>query len=116
VDSLPSGVVTFCFTDIEGSTPLLARLGSEAYQSVIEEHRRIIRAATGRHGGVEVSTEGDGKSRHYGGAGRSHRTMPDPQLTSSDRYCRMPDAPILGRGEKDGGETTATKYAQVVAA
>jgi predicted ATPase/class 3 adenylate cyclase len=57
---LPSGTVTFLFTDIEGSTLLLRRLGAAAYTEVLEAHRHLIRGATGRHEGVEVRTEGDG--------------------------------------------------------
>ena len=56
--SLPTGTVTLLFTDIEGSTRLLERLG-EAYAETLAEHRRVLRAAFERHGGVEVGTEGD---------------------------------------------------------
>ena len=55
---LPTGTVTFLFTDVEGSTQLLQRLG-DAYPPVLEEHARLIRAAVDEAGGVEVSTEGD---------------------------------------------------------
>ena len=57
--ALPSGTVTFLFTDIEGSTKLLHELGAEAYSDAVAEHRRILRAAFARHGGVEVDTQGD---------------------------------------------------------
>jgi predicted ATPase/class 3 adenylate cyclase len=53
---LPTGTITFVFTDIEGSTRLLDRLG-ERYRSVLEDHQRLLRRAF--TGGVEVSTEGD---------------------------------------------------------
>jgi predicted ATPase/class 3 adenylate cyclase len=56
---LPSGTVTFLFTDVEGSTRLLHELGSEGYAVALAEHRRILRAAFTRHGGVEVDTQGD---------------------------------------------------------
>jgi hypothetical protein len=56
---LPSGTVTFLFTDVEGSTRLLHGLGPEAYAQALAEHRRIVRAAAGEHGGVEVDTQGD---------------------------------------------------------
>ena len=56
---LPSGTVTLLFTDIEGSTTLLEELGPEAYGAALEEHRRLLRAAFGRHGGYEVDTAGD---------------------------------------------------------
>jgi predicted ATPase len=59
VRDLPTGTVTFLFTDIEGSTRLLAELGPEAYAAALDEHRRILREAFGRHGGVEVDTQGD---------------------------------------------------------
>ena len=55
---LPGGTLTFLFTDIEGSTALLARLG-DAYEPILEEHRRRIRGAVGAAGGHEVNTEGD---------------------------------------------------------
>jgi predicted ATPase/class 3 adenylate cyclase len=58
-NDLPSGTVTFLFTDIEGSTRLLQELGSEAYAEALQEHRRILREAFARHGGVEVDTQGD---------------------------------------------------------
>jgi predicted ATPase/class 3 adenylate cyclase len=55
---LPSGTVTFLFTDIEGSTRLLHELG-DRYADVLAEHRRVLREAFARHGGVEVDTQGD---------------------------------------------------------
>ncbi|MEP7032906.1 MAG: tetratricopeptide repeat protein [Actinomycetota bacterium] len=56
--SLPTGTVTLLFTDIEGSTRLLERLGA-AYAETLAKHRRVLRDAFERHGGVEVGTEGD---------------------------------------------------------
>jgi class 3 adenylate cyclase len=58
-DELPSGSVTLLFTDVEGSTRLLNELGAEAYDQALAEHRRLLREAFGRRGGVEVDTEGD---------------------------------------------------------
>jgi predicted ATPase/class 3 adenylate cyclase len=58
-DWLPTGTVTFLFTDIEGSTKLLHELGTEAYHTILAEHRRILRAAFEAHRGVEVDTQGD---------------------------------------------------------
>ena len=56
---LPSGTVTFLFTDVEGSTKLLHSLGPEAYADALAEHRRLLREAFTAHGGVEVDTQGD---------------------------------------------------------
>lgn len=56
---LPSGTVTFLFTDIEGSTELLHELGPEAYSEALAVHRRALREAFASCGGVEVDTQGD---------------------------------------------------------
>lgn len=55
---LPTGAVTFVFTDIEGSTALLGRLG-DGYGDVLFAHQALLRGVWAAHGGVEVSTEGD---------------------------------------------------------
>jgi predicted ATPase/class 3 adenylate cyclase len=55
---LPTGTLTFLFSDVEGSTGLLQRL-AEGYKEVIELHARIIRSCLAAHSGIEVSTEGD---------------------------------------------------------
>ncbi|MGH3023449.1 MAG: adenylate/guanylate cyclase domain-containing protein [Gaiellaceae bacterium] len=56
--TLPSGTVTFVFSDVEGSTGLLKRLG-ERYGELIAEHRRIVRETYGAHDGVEIDAQGD---------------------------------------------------------
>ncbi len=58
MSNLPSGTVTFVFSDVEGSTQLLKRLG-ERYAELIAQHRRIVRDSFGKHGGVEIDTQGD---------------------------------------------------------
>src|SRR5712691_7541212 len=55
---LPTGTVTFLFTDIEGSTRLLQELG-DRYAAVLDEHAAIVRGGIAGGGGVEVGTEGD---------------------------------------------------------
>jgi predicted ATPase/DNA-binding SARP family transcriptional activator len=57
--ALPSGTVTFLFTDVEGSTQLLEELGAERYAAELADHRRVLRSAFVAHGGVEVDTQGD---------------------------------------------------------
>ena len=58
MSELPAGTVTFLFTDIERSTGLLQELG-DGYAGVLSDHRRELRHAFARHGGVEVDTQGD---------------------------------------------------------
>jgi predicted ATPase/class 3 adenylate cyclase len=67
VSGLPDGVVTFLFSDIEGSTRLVKALREE-YPGVLAEHRRLVRAAIAAHGGREVDTAGDGFFVAFGGA------------------------------------------------
>jgi class 3 adenylate cyclase len=55
---LPTGTVTFLFSDIQGSTRLLQELG-DGYAQVLAEHRRVLRTAFTAHNGVEIGTEGD---------------------------------------------------------
>lgn len=56
---LPTGTVTFLFTDIEGSTRLLEYLGDDTYGTLLGEHHRILRRAIAEHDGTEISTDGD---------------------------------------------------------
>ena len=58
VSDLPSGTVTFLFTDIEGSTRLLKQL-RERYADVLADHQRILRKTFADHGGREIDTQGD---------------------------------------------------------
>ncbi|MFL5972982.1 MAG: adenylate/guanylate cyclase domain-containing protein, partial [Gaiellaceae bacterium] len=59
MSSLPTGTVSFLFSDIEGSTRLLDELGADNYSAALAEHRRVMRDAFVAHGGVEVDTQGD---------------------------------------------------------
>src|SRR5919199_5873209 len=56
--ALPTGIVTFLFTDIEGSTKLVQRLGS-SWHALVERHHAILRRAIQEAGGLALSTEGD---------------------------------------------------------
>src|SRR2546426_10757316 len=56
---LPSGTVTFLFTDVAGSTMLLHELGADEFAKTLAEHRRILRHAFTTNGGIEVDTQGD---------------------------------------------------------
>jgi YVTN family beta-propeller protein len=58
VTELSDDAVTFLFTDIEGSTRLLDRLGDE-YGAVLADHQGLLRAAFAAHRGKEIDTQGD---------------------------------------------------------
>jgi class 3 adenylate cyclase/tetratricopeptide (TPR) repeat protein len=67
MSGLPSGAVTFLFSDIEGSTRLVKAL-RERYPQVLAEHRRLIRGAIAGQGGHEVDTQGDAFFVAFAGA------------------------------------------------
>src|SRR3954447_5308175 len=56
---LPTGTVTFLFSDIEGSTRLLKALGRERYGEILRRHNEILRNAFLAHEGVEIDRQGD---------------------------------------------------------
>ena len=56
---LPSGTVTFVFSDLEGSTRLLKELGDDGYVSMLGTHRALVREVFAAHGGSEIDTQGD---------------------------------------------------------
>lgn len=56
---LPSGTVTFVFSDIEGSTNLLKLLGNQRYAQLLATHRRLVRETFAAHEGHEIDTQGD---------------------------------------------------------
>jgi class 3 adenylate cyclase len=57
--NLPSGTVTFVFSDIAGSTALLKQLGDAEYATLLTVHRRLVREIFGAHEGQEIDTQGD---------------------------------------------------------
>ena len=64
---LPSGAVTFVFTDIEGSTRLVRQLRGR-YADVLADHQRLLREAFSLHGGHEIDTQGDAFFFAFGSA------------------------------------------------
>jgi peptide/nickel transport system substrate-binding protein len=53
-------LTTVLFTDIVGSTEMVAELGDRGWRELVQEHHKLVRAALRRHGGREVDTAGDG--------------------------------------------------------
>jgi class 3 adenylate cyclase len=90
---LPTGTVTFLFTDVEGSTRLLERLGTR-YRDVQDQHDAILRAAIVEGGGREVSTEGDSFFAVFGTPAGAVRAAAQAQRVAR----RSAPPPALGRG------------------
>ena len=57
--TLPSGTVTFVFSDMAGSTALLKQLGDTEYATLLAVHRRLVREIFAAHEGQEIDTQGD---------------------------------------------------------
>ena len=70
---LPTGTVTFLFTDLEGSTRLLKDLGRDRYARLLEEQQRLLRSAFEDAGGHEIDTQGDAFFVAFGSAAEAIR-------------------------------------------
>jgi predicted ATPase/class 3 adenylate cyclase len=57
--AVPTGTLTFLFSDIEDSTRLVQELDTARYRELLEQHQALLRASFAAHGGIERSTEGD---------------------------------------------------------
>ncbi|WP_166679988.1 ATP-binding protein [Kribbella pratensis] len=86
------GMVAMLFSDIEGSTLLLHRLG-DRYLEALEDHRRILRAVWTAYGGTEMGTEGDSFFVVFGTAGAAVRAAVDGQRRLEEH--RWPDGERL---------------------
>src|SRR3954453_6591086 len=100
MSALPQGTVTFLFTDVEGSTRLLHGLG-DGYADLLAGHRRTLREAFARHGGVEVDTQGDAFFVAFARAS-------DALAAARDGQTALGDGPIRVRIGMHTGEPVVT--------
>ncbi len=109
---LPSGLVTFLFTDIEGSTRLAQLLGAQ-YRPVLAEHRQILRRALQAHDGVDLFTEGDSVFAAFPDANAAISACADAQLVLSQHQWPDPAArPRVRMGLHSGvAEPVGGEYA-----
>ena len=97
---LPTGTVTFLFTDVEGSTRLLHEHGA-AYADLLAEHRRVLREAFVARDGVEVDTQGDAFFVAFAGA-------TDAVAAATDARDALASGPIRVRMGIHTGEPQVT--------
>jgi DNA-binding NarL/FixJ family response regulator len=83
----PEGTVTFVFTDVEGSTAVVERLGDERARAVLRAHDGIVREVVAAHNGLEVEHEGDSFMLAFSSARRAiacalaiHRALAEQPL------------------------------------
>jgi len=103
--ALPTGTVSFLFTDIEGSTRLLQELG-DRYAAVRDDHAAIVRHAIDEGGGVEVSTEGDSFFAAFGSPVGAVRAAVAAQRGLAD-HDWSPGSPVRVRMGLHTGEGVA---------
>jgi predicted ATPase/class 3 adenylate cyclase len=110
--NLPDGLVTFLFTDIEGSTRLAQMLG-RTYRAVLTEHRRVLRGALATGDGVELFTEGDSLFVAFADAGAALSACAAAQRALADHRWPAPQArPLVRMGLHTGyADPVAGEYA-----
>jgi len=102
---LPSGTVTFLFTDVEGSTRLLREYGAR-YADLLAKHRRALRNAFTMHSGVEVDTQGDAFFVAF-------RKAADAVAAADDARAALEGSPIRVRMGVHTGEPIVTEEGYV---
>src|SRR5262249_61955444 len=106
-------IVTLLFTDVEGSTPLLASLG-EAYVGVIGRQRAILTGAAGNRRGSGYPTGGDGCVFIFGSAGDAGGAAvegprgPAAEARPGGAAARGPGGVHAGGGARVGGGVFCT--------
>ena len=101
---LPVGTVTMLFSDIEGSTRLLARLGDD-YGDLLSAQRGLQRAAFGRHNGTELGTEGDSFFVVFGSAADAVEACTEAQRSLAGRDWPGGAVPRIRMGLHTGEPT-----------
>jgi predicted ATPase/class 3 adenylate cyclase/ATP/maltotriose-dependent transcriptional regulator MalT len=111
LDGLPAGMVTFLFTDIEGSTRLLEELG-ETYRRLLSEHHELIRSTAGRRGGHVLNVQGDAFFLAFGNAADAVAAAVEAQRTIQSRPWPG-SRPLRVRMGLHSGEQTPTEEGYV---
>src|SRR5579859_2487025 len=111
MSSLPTGVVTFLFSDIEGSTRLLRSLGRERYGVLLAEHNRLLREAFSGAGGSVFGTEGDALFVAFGSASEAIAGAISGQRALAEHDWGEDTAPRVRMGIHTG-ETSLSEEGQ----
>jgi class 3 adenylate cyclase len=82
--SSPDGAITLLFSDIEGSTEMLERMGDDAWFQFLSDHRTVVRALVETFGGTVIKSQGDGFMVSFPSAHAGLRCAIELQRTFSD--------------------------------
>ena len=104
---LPTGTVTFLFTDVEGSTRLVQALGAASYGDVLEAHLQLLREVFRAAGGAEVDSAGDGLFVAFPSAADAVRAAVGAQRSLASHPWPQ-DADVRVRMGVHTGEASAT--------
>ncbi|HUB68826.1 MAG TPA: adenylate/guanylate cyclase domain-containing protein [Acidimicrobiales bacterium] len=99
--------MAFLFTDIEGSTSLLQRLGEGTYAEALADHHELIRGRLADHGGKEVTTQGDGFFAVFSSPRSCVAAVIAMQQALAAHHW-VEDAPVRVRMGMHAGEATET--------
>jgi class 3 adenylate cyclase len=93
----PDGTMTVAFTDVEGSTAMLERLGEERWLEVIRDHNRLVRERVSAHDGVVVKSQGDGFMLIFASASAALASAVELQEVFSIYSAGIADEPLRVR-------------------
>jgi class 3 adenylate cyclase len=94
---------TIIYTDIEGNTDMLQRLGDDAWRAVLRDHERITREQLRAHGGTEVKAMGDGFMASFDSATSAVECAIELQRSFAARNKTAPE-PMVVRVGLNAGE------------
>jgi class 3 adenylate cyclase len=101
----PDGTVTILFSDIEGSTAMVERLGDQRWVEILRAHRTIVREQVEEHKGYEVSSAGDGFMLAFSSARRALQCAIGIQQATARYNAEHTDEPLRVRIGLHVGET-----------
>jgi class 3 adenylate cyclase len=93
----PDGTVTLLFSDLEGSTDLIERLGDSQWLELLQTHHRLVRRQVEAYGGFVVKVQGDGFMVAFPGVRRAVQCARAIQDAMSAEFHRHPEGPIRVR-------------------
>jgi class 3 adenylate cyclase/pimeloyl-ACP methyl ester carboxylesterase len=107
-DTQPGALQIILFTDLQGHTAMMQRLGDERGREVLREHERITRDALRRHSGREIKTIGDAFMASFGSAQRALECAIDLQRAFAEHNEKPPHGePLAVRVGLNAGEPIA---------
>lgn len=100
----PEGTITMVFTDIEGSTAMIAKLGDEAALLLFRQHDALLREVLKKHDGTEVKHQGDGFLMTFTSARKAVACAVDIQRAITEDNRKHPKTAVKVRIGLNTGE------------